>query len=67
MPSAITADSSDSIPPSMAIAKAPDSSSRSVVRLSANGAPPGPAACQGSMGNGGSGGTPAKIRPPMVA
>ncbi len=67
IPSAITADSSDSIPPSMATANAPDDRSRSVCHDSVSAPPPGPAARHGSIGNGGSDGTPCTTWPPTTA
>ena len=58
MPSATTAESSDSIAPSIAIAKAAGSSSRTSAKERPIGRPSGPGSVQGRSGSGGSGGIP---------
>ncbi|MFT3915001.1 MAG: hypothetical protein QM704_13055 [Anaeromyxobacteraceae bacterium] len=63
MPSATTAERSDSIAPSIAMAKALPRRARNVARSQVSASPAGPAASQGSIGSGGSCGMPRTSTP----
>jgi hypothetical protein len=66
MPSATTAERSDSMAPSMATAKAPGRMARRVASENSSGTPPGPGCSQGRRGRGGSCGMPGITWPPTT-
>lgn len=66
MPSATTAESSDSMAPSIAMAKAGPDSSRNSASESPSALPSGPAISQGKSGSGAERGIPAWVTPPTT-